>query len=60
MTCGIFEGTLAGPEPRVPNRHSEWPIPRAPQVSPVRASSLGGKLKQYIFPILSPRNARLV
>lgn len=27
MTCGVFKGSLAWPEPRVPNRHSEWPAP---------------------------------
>lgn len=60
MTCGFFEGSLAWPEPGGPNRHSEWPIPSAPQVSPLGVSSLGSKPKRYIFPILSPRNARLV
>lgn len=61
-TCGVFEGSSAWPEHGVPNRHSLWPvpIPKAPQVSLLGVSSLGSKPKQYIFSILSPRNARLV
>lgn len=59
---GLSRAPWLGQSQGVPDGSREHPVsvPRAPHASPLGISSLGSKPKPSIFPILSPRNARLV